>query len=695
MKAYIRKTFILLFAATLTAPCLYGQVDRTKAPEPGPAREIEIGEYQTFTLKNGLQVFVVENHKLPRVQFSLQLRHDPVYEGEKAGYVSMAGDLIGTGTTNRSKAQLDEEIDFIGASLNTSANGIYASSLTKHMPKLLELFTDVLYNPSFNPEELEKIRTQTRSAIVANKEDPEVIASNVRSALLYGKDHPYGDLVTEETIDAITLEDCKAYYQTYFKPNNAYLAIVGDIDLKTAKKLVKKHFGKWESGTVPAPVYPTPQLPEKTFVAMVDRSSAVQSVITVAHPVELKPGSPDAIKAGVMNNILGGGGLSSRLNQNLREHKGFTYGAYSSLSSDKLIGSFDAEVSVRNEVTDSAVVELLRELRRIREEPVDEAELKAAKAYISGSFGRSLENPATIANFAINIAKYNLPEDYYDNYVKNVAAVTPEDVQTVAKKLIHPDRAYIILVGKASDVAPGLKRFGELKYFDIYGNPYTPSEKAEIPPGLTAEKVIENYIQAVGGEANIDAIKSFVNHSEASVQGTPIQIVTFFSAPNKTSMEISAGGQLIQKVTCDGKDVSISYMGNTVPLDDASKERVLFDSYLVGERRLKEAGVSVALTGVEQIDGRNAYVVEYTFPLGSKSTVYFDTETGLKVRMVVANNTPMGEVTQTTTYSDYVEKAGVKFPLTVVQNAGPQTLTVKSTSVELNAPVPEEKFVIK
>src|SRR5690606_36626556 len=180
-----------------------------------------------------------------------------------------------------------------------------------------------------------------------------------------------------------TLEDCRAYYKTYFKPNNAYLAIVGDINLKTAKAMVEKNFGKWEKGTVPSPVFPVPQPPEKTFVALVDRSSAVQSVITVAHPVELKPGSPDAIRAGVMINILGGGGLSSRLNQNLREHKAFTYGAYSSLSSDRLIGSFDADVSVRNAVTDSAVVELLGELRRIRNEPVTEDEINAAKAYIS------------------------------------------------------------------------------------------------------------------------------------------------------------------------------------------------------------------------------------------------------------------------------------------------------------------------
>lgn len=688
------KAYIVVLALILFAPTVYSQVDRTKAPEPGPAREIEIGDYQTFTLKNGLQVFVVENHKLPRVQFSLQLRHDAVYEGEKAGYVSMAGELLGTGTTNRSKAQLDEEVDFIGASLNTSASGIFASSLTKHTPKLLELMTDVLYNPAFNPDELEKIKTQTRSAIVANKEDPQAIASDVRNALVYGKDHPYGDLVTEKTIDAITLEDCKAYYQTYFRPNNAYLAIVGDIDLKTAKSLVNKHFGKWEKGTVPAPTYPTPQPPEKAFVAMVDRASAVQSVITVAHPVELKPGSPDAIKAGVMNNILGGGGLSSRLNQNLREHKAFTYGAYSSLSSDKLIGSFNAQVSVRNEVTDSAVVELLGELRRIRDERVDEAELASAKAHISGSFGRSLENPATIANFAINTAKYNLPDDYYDNYVKNVAAVTPEEVQAVAQKLIHPDRAYIILVGKASEVAPGLKRFGELKYFDIYGNPHTPANKASLPADVTAEKVITTYIEALGGVKNIDAIKSATTQNEATIQGMQLNIQSFWSAPNKLAVEISANGQLFQKVTCDGEKVSLFVMGNAAPVDDAMREQTLFDSYLVGERWFKEAGVSLELTGIEQVDGKDAYVVAYTYPSGSTSTAYFDKETGLKVKTVKTMQSPMGEVMQTSTYSDYIEKAGVLFPQTVVQTAGPQTITIKMTSMEVNVPVADDKFVI-
>lgn len=681
-------------AIAMLSGAAYGQVDRTKAPEPGKARVIEIGDYQTFTLKNGLQVFVVENHKLPRVQFSLQLRHEAVYEGEKSGYIGMAGELLGTGTTNRSKAVLDEQIDFIGASLNTSAKGIYASSLTKHMPVLMELMSDVLYNPAFDPDELDKIKTQTLSALTANKEDPQAIATDVRNVLVYGSNHPYGEIVTEKTVEAITLEDCKSYYETYFKPNNAYLAIVGDINLRTARALAEKNFGKWQKGTVPSPAFPTPGLPEKTFVALVDRPSAVQSVITVAHPVDLKPGSPDAIRAGVMNNILGGGGLSSRLNQNLREHKAFTYGAHSSLSSDKLIGSFDADVSVRNAVTDSAVVELLRELRRIRDEPVEETELDAAKAYISGSFGRSLENPATIANFAINTAKYNLPEDYYDNYVRNVQAVSSDEVQAVAKKLIRPDRAYIILVGNASEVAPKLTQFGDLKYYDIYGNPYTPSDKTDLPADLTVETVIQDYIEALGGAEKIKAVESYKVSSKASVPGADLIINNYWAAPNKIAVEISANGTLFQRIRSDGKDVSIEVMGQKSPVDDVIREQTLFDSYIVPELVYKEAGVTLKLVGVEKVGERDAYAIEYTYPSGSKATNYFDVESGLKIRSVRVVNTPQGDVTQAVSYSDYEEKGGVKFPQTVVQDVGPQTLRMEVSSMEVNVPLDESVFQI-
>jgi predicted Zn-dependent peptidase len=674
---------------------IFAQVDRSKPPAPAPAREISIGEYQTFSLKNGLQVFVVENHKLPRIQFSLELKNDPIIEGNKAGYVSIAGQLMGTGTTKRTKAQLDEEVDFIGAALNTSSNGVYASSLSKHSNKLLELMTDVLFNPSFPADELEKIRTQTLSGLAAQKDDPEAIASNVRAVLVYGKDHPYGELQREETVQAITVEDCKKYYSTYFKPNNAYLAIVGDIDLKTAKALVEKYFGKWAKGEVTNPSYTTPKPPAKTVVALVDRPASVQSVINIAYPIDLKPGSPDAIKIGVVNNILGGSGLSSRLNKNLREDKAFTYGAYSSITSDKLVGSFDAEGSVRNEVTDSAVFEFIQELRKLTSDAVTDDELTSAKAYISGSFGRSLERPQTVANFALNIAKYNLPEDYYDNYVKNVAAVTREDVQMASKKYILPDNAYIVVVGKGTDIADKLSKFGEVKYYDMYGESYTPSKTASLPAGLTADKVIDGYINAIGGAEKINSIKSIKSSSKASVPGAELIINSAHKAPNKIVVEIVANGMVFQKVVSDGKDVSISQMGQKAPVDEGMKEETLFDSYLVPEMVFKEKGVKIDLTGVAKTEGKDAYVVEYIYPSGGKASVYFDAESKLKVQTVKTMDTPQGQVTQTISYKDYKELNGVKLPHTVIQSFGPQTLKAEVTSIEVNVPLDDSLFTVE
>lgn len=688
------KKIILSLAILSIAISGFTQVDRTKAPAPGPAREIKLGEYETFTLKNGLQVFVVENHKLPRIQFSLELKNNPILEGDKAGYVSLAGDLIGTGTTTRTKAQLDEEVDFIGANLNTSASGVFASSLSKHTNKLLELMSDVLLNPAFPQSELDKLKTQTLSALAASKDNPNAIASNVRSVLIYGKDHPYGELTTEETVGAVTLDDCKKYYNTYFKPGNAYLAIVGDINQKSAKAMAEKYFGKWAKGDAPNPTYATPKLPEKRVVALVDRSASVQSVISIGYPVELKPGEPDVIKANVLNQILGGG-FSSRLMQNLREDKAFTYGARSSLSSDKLVGSFNASASVRNAVTDSAVHEFLYELQRIRQDTVMSKELLAAKASIAGAFGRSLENPRTVANFALNIAKYNLPKDYYENYVKNVEAVTKEEVLNVAKKYILPDHTYVVVVGKASDISDGLKQFGDIKYYDIHGNSYVPSKASALPAGLTAEKVISDYISKLGGAERIKSIKTIKSSSKGTVPGAELIVNSVQKSPNKGMVEINANGMTFQKIVCDGENIVITQMGQKTPLDEATKEETVFEFHLVPELYYKEAGIKIAVTGVEKVEGKDAYVVEFTFPSGNKSSQYFDAETGLKVKSVKTLNTPQGQMTQSIGYQDYKEYGGVKFPQVITQNIGPQTLKLEVTSMEVNVPVEDEAFKLE
>ena len=463
----MKKKFIALILSLISISTI-AQIDRSKVPLPGSAPEIRIPKPKSFQLKNGLQVFIVENHKLPRVSFNLIIDRDLILEREKKGYVQIAGQILRRGTKNRTKDQIDEEIDFIGGSLSTYSNGLYASSLKKHMEKLLELVSDILLYPSFPEEELNKIKTQTLSSLAAQKDDPNSISNNLERVLLYGKKHPYGELTTEQTISNITIDDCRKYYRTYFKPNISYLAIVGDITKKEAKRWSRKYFEKWGKGTVPNYSYNPPKSPLKNQVAIVDRPNSVQSVIKIAYPISLKPGTVDDIKSNLMNKILGGG-FSGRLFANLRETHGYTYGAYSSLSTDKWIGRFSASANVRNAVTDSSITQFFVEFNRICKEKVDSTELKRMQNYMIGSFTRRLEDPSTIADFALNIKRYDLSPDYYKNYLKGISAVSVEQIYEMANKYILPENAYILIVGKADEISEKLSPFGDIVYYDIYG----------------------------------------------------------------------------------------------------------------------------------------------------------------------------------------------------------------------------------
>jgi predicted Zn-dependent peptidase len=676
----IKKIFIS-FVFALVASVAFAQVDRTKAPEPSPAKEINIGEPTTFTLKNGLKVFVVENHKLPRVAFSLTFDRDPILEGEKAGYVSMAGQMLMKGTENRTKAELDEDIDFIGANINTYSTGMYATSLTKHQDKLIELMKDVLFNPAFPEDELDKLKKQTLSGLAASKDDPNAIASNVRGKLVYGENHPYGEFETEESVENITLDEIKSYYSTYFRPNIGYLAIVGDITPKEAKKLITKNFSDWEKGEVPTAEYEMPTPPEETFVALVDREASVQSVVNVTYPVNLPIGGEDVITARVLNQILGGG-FSSRLMQNLREKNAFTYGARSSLSADEYVGSFTASASVRNEVTDSAVHEFMAELMKINKEGVTQDELDAAKASIAGSFARSLESPQTVASFAINTARYNLPKDYYANYLKNLEAVTLEDVKAAAQKYILPNNANILVVGKGDDVAENLARFGDVKYYNRKGNEYDPNDKSAMPADLTAEKVLEKYFEALGGKSKIEAVKSIKTSYNASVQGQNLTINEVKDNSNY-KQEVAMGPMVMSKVLVNGDDVKVFQQGQEVPLPEQAKAGIKAGAKIFPELYYSEMDAKLELKNVEEINGKPAYGVAVTMPSGQTSTSYFDAESGLKVKTSSAQGSE--EI------KSYKEIEGIMIPDSRAIMQGFQ-MSADLKSAEINVEIKEDTF---
>lgn len=666
-------------------------LDRSIKPLPGPAPEINIGKYESFELENGLKVFVVENHKIPRVAYSLTIDYTPIPEGELSGLSDFTGQMLRKGTQTYAKDQLDEEIDFIGATLSTSASGIYGSALKKHNNRLLELMSDVLLNPSFPTEELEKIKTQAISGLEAEKNEPSAISDRVGKLLVYGANHPYGESMTEKSVQNISIEQCKAFYQGFFRPQIAYMAIVGDINLAEAKELVNKYFGKWEKADVMNMQPQMPVMPAKNVVALVDRPDAVQTTLSISYPVDYQPGNPDAIKARVANTILGGG--TFRLYNNLREEKAFTYGAYSRLSADKLAGRFTASTEIRNSVTDSAINEILFEMKRLRDEPVPQPELDLVKNYLSGAFALSLEEPQTVANFAISTARYGLKADYYVNYLKELAAVSSDDVQKMAVKYIRPDNAYILAVGKASEIADKLQRFtgGEpIRYFDTEGKEYDPNKKVKpAPEGITAEDVNKAYINAIGGEKALLKIKDITMMASTSMQGMTIGFDIYRKAPDKYMMKIGAGDMVFQQMAYDGVTAKlVSPMGGeNKTLEGKELEAMKYESILNIELQYEKQGIKLLLEGIEEVNGADAYRVLLTYPTGKESTRFFDVNTGLLIREIGEQGI--------SEFSDYREVNGVKFPYAISQQMGPQTVKLGVLSIKVNSKLKDDIFTLK
>lgn len=695
MKNIILSISVLIIFTSAFAQKGDKKLDRSIRPTAAPAPGIKLGDIKSFELPNGLKVFVVENHKQATVAYSIALDFTSALENDAVGTADMTSELMTSGTKNRTKDQLDGDIDFIGATLSANPKGLYAASLKKQQIKLLELMSDVLLNPNFKQEELDKIKTQTLSGLAQGKDDPDAISSNVKAVLNYGTKHPYGELTTEESVSKITLEKCSAYYQTYFRPNVAYMAIVGDVTLAEVKPLIEKYFGAWQKADVPNANYEIPLAPAKTRVAVVNKAGAVQSVINVTYPVDLKLNSEDAIKAKVMNTILGAG-FSSRLFVNLREKHGYTYGSYSSLNNDELVSEFSAYAKVRNAVTDSSVIEIMSELNRLRSEKVPQDELDGIKNYLTGNFAISLEDPATIARFAINTQLYKLPKDYYANYLKNLAAVTSDDVYAMAQKYIRPENATILVVGDKEELARKLAPFSATKnieFYDIYGNPVA-AEAKPIPAGVTAKIVVADYVKAVGGAKALMKVKDVSTKMNTKFQGMDISITTCQKAPNKYAMAVKMGEMVIQKEVYDGKVGKQQSMQGKKDLSGESLDDIKAQAILNPEMNYEKLGYKLNLKGIEAVNGKDAYIMEVVSPKGKKSTEWYDVESKLKVRTSQTVTTEMGPIVNTTDIWEYKEVDGVKFP-SVISISGAMSMKLTAESINVNKGVADSEFTIQ
>jgi len=674
--------FITLCMLSLT---VQAQIDRNKMPEAGPDPVIKLGKPKTFTLKNGLKVIMVENNKLPRASASLTIDNKPYLEGEIAGVSSMMGSLLGRGTSNITKDEFNEKVDFLGANVSFFSSGAFASSLKKYFPEILELMADGVKNSQFTKEEFDKEVQVTLDGLKSSEKSVTAAARRVENVLTYGRNHPLGEFTSKESVKKITLKDIKNNYNTYYRPNNAYLVIEGDIDTKKIKKLVKSLFADWEKGTIPAYTMPVTKNVATTEINFVNMDNAVQSEIAIINNVDLTLGDKDYYAALIANNILGGGG-TARLFMNLREDKGYTYGSYSSLRQSRYAGTFRATASVRNMVTDSSVVELQKEINRIRYQKVTAEELENSKEEYIGGFVMDVQKPRTVANFALNIARYNLPKDFYANYIKNVKSVTLDDVQNAAIKYFRGDKARIVVTGKGIEVLKNLEKTDYvINYFDKEGNPTEkPAMTMPIPEGMTAETVVNKYFEAIGGKDKVMAVKTKMTLANATIQGTPIVMTTKAAEPNKTSLVISVMGNTMQKMVFNGENGYQEARGQKIDMQpaqiaEAKASNTLFSDlhYNAGE-----------LLRIEPIEGENAIVLKY-----NDTEIFYDMASGLKIKEVKITKTPDGKEGKTpTNFSDYKEVSGILFPHTISTKMGPVDLNLTVKEIKVNEGVSDADF---
>lgn len=451
--------------APVTAQRPATPLDRSVAPAPGPAPVLDLPPIQRFTLSNGLEVLLVEQHELPVVDIDVLVRTGAGADtGRVAGRATLAADLLDEGTETRSALEIAEAIDFLGAGLETRASWD-ATSASLHVlrPRLepaLEILADVVIHPAFPEQEVRRKKEERLTALLQQQDEPRILANNAFAEVLYGTEHPYGRpiLGTPESIRALDRDALVDFYGTYFRPGNAAIVVVGDVTRDEIHSLLERHFGAWQPAPVPATEPPAPPAPGPTAITIVHKPGAAQSEIRVGQ-IGVARDTPDYFPLLVMNTVLGGS-FSSRLNIRLREERAYTYGAGSSFDERRAPGPFVASTAVFTGVTDSAVVDLLREIRRIREEPVPADELARAKNYIALGLPRSFETTGDIADHIGEVVVYGLGDEYYDDYIERVQAVSAADVQRVAQRHLDPERMAIVIAGDRAEIEAKLEALG-------------------------------------------------------------------------------------------------------------------------------------------------------------------------------------------------------------------------------------------
>jgi predicted Zn-dependent peptidase len=659
-------------------------------PAALPGTAFQFPSYGEFTLPNGLHVYVIENHEQPTVTMSLTIRGGDAYDPPgKEGTAAIAGDMLGKGTKGRTAQQIAEALDGVGASISVSTAGeamtVNASSLKKHAPLLFAILSEELREPTFNEDELTKLKQQYQASIASRRSRSSELAQALSRKVIYGMDNPLARRSTEKTIAAVTREDVVAFHSNYIRPNSASLAVVGDVTEKEVREWLKKYFAPWEKGTRPEVQMP-PIATEPAAVFFVPRKGSVQStVIVCAAAPAVRAGDYDA------TDILArhiGSGFGSVLFNTLRETYSYTYSPFSLLTRGRRYNRIAFGAEVRSSVTDSAITVILREVQKLANEGPDEEALTRRVASEVGQYQLAFENASTVAAVLQNAWLNDVPINEVTSYTSRLSQITSGDVQTAANTYLGMFNLRLVVVG-APEVRSKLEQFGPIKEFTL---DLEPAAEAPLEPvSMSVDQIVDGYVNAIGGKAAVDAVKNVTMKGDATMmmqgremKGTFERVV---AVPNKEVASIDLG-LLKQQQWVNGTTAWVSMMNGPAgeqPKDETDK--LVLDARIFPFVTLVADGYKVAVKGK-----RNGQIIlEATSPYGRADRYVVDEATMLLVRIEKEEQTAQGPIVTTERLENYAVVSGVKMPGRITISNNIYSITI-NPSYTVNGEVSDTLF---
>ena len=685
---------------------LIGQIDRSM-PEPGPAPEIEFKEPFTTKLSNNLTLMVVVNDKLPTASATLIIDNPPILEGDKSGVKDLVTSNMGKGNKFQSKDEFIEEKDFMGSFISYNSSGGSISSLSRYFERTMTMFAQGALYPVFSDEEFEKEKTKLTEALKIDEKNAASIARRVENIVAFKQGHPRSEYTTEASVSSIGITDIENFYKNYFKPNNAYLVVIGDVNLEETISLSKELFENWEYSTELENMFGEgsvndfvdPDVSAKTTIHIVDVPNSTNVEISFQNVIDRKTSDTDYFSGTVANRVLGAG-PESRLFTVIREEKGYAYGAYSGLpTSSKSKTKFVGRTTVRSEVADSAIVEMHNQLKIMRDSPITDEELSNVKSGYFGEFAMSIENPITIANQALSIRSENLPEDFYKTFLSNLNKVSKDDVIESSKKFFLIDNAQIVVTGKINEIIDNLENIYldddkiDVVYHDEFGN-ITEKPDYSVDENVSVESIVTNYIDLIGGKDKLEKVESIEikGNANLNMQGQSF-VLEFYSLKNNQNQSLStvtAGGMVVQKSVFNKYQGYNEVNGQRMPLTDSELEQAIINSALFSE--LNYDFSAIELIGTSNVDDQKVYEIKIT----DNKTEYYSIESGLKLKEVETTEVEGNIISVETTIKEYEEVDGIMIPSEINQITPglpiPGGITINFNTIKLNVKTSDSDF---